>query len=57
MQYLTFPQGILYNLQNNAARIHNVNSIFYSIRYLAWLQNKIKKTNFHKIAFLVEVSG
>ena len=45
LQYLIFPQGILYNKQNDTVRTHKINSIFYSIRYLARASDENKKDN------------
>ena len=57
LQYLVFPEGILYNKQNDTVRTSKINSLFYSIPYLATTSKKIKKTTFYKIAFLVVMSG
>jgi len=35
LQYLLFPEGILYNKINDTFRNTKINSLFYSIRYLA----------------------
>ena len=45
LQYLIFPQGILYNKQNDTVRTNKVNSIFYSIRCLARTSEENKKDN------------
>ena len=45
LQYLIFPEGILYNKQNGTLRTHKVNSLFSSISYLAGVSSENKKDN------------
>ena len=43
LQYLIFPDGILYNKENNPVRTPRVNSLFTAISYLSYISAENKK--------------
>ena len=45
LQYLIFPEGILYNKQNDTVRTTKINFLFHSIAYLSGLSAENKKDN------------
>ncbi len=45
LQYLIFPEGILYNKQNDTVRTTKINFLFHSIAYLSELSAENKKDN------------
>ena len=42
LQYLTYPDGILYNKENNTLRTPRVNSLFTAISYLSYISAENK---------------
>ena len=42
LQYLIYPDGILYNKENNTVRTPRVNSIFTAISYLSYISAENK---------------
>ena len=49
LQYLVYPEGILYNKKNNTVRIPRVNSIFSAIAYLSSVSAKNKNGQPHLV--------
>jgi len=48
LQYLIFPEGILYNKKTDTVRTTRINSLFHSIYYLARISAENKKGNLLK---------
>jgi len=42
LQYLIYPDGILYNKENNTVRTPRVNSLFTAISYLSYISTENK---------------
>ncbi|MBK7308855.1 MAG: hypothetical protein IPI88_18820 [Chitinophagaceae bacterium] len=52
LQYLIFPEGILYNKQNDTVRTTKINFLFHSIAYLSELSAENKKRQpFARLSF------
>ena len=45
LQYLVFPEGILYNKKNDTVRTNKINILFSEIPYLAMVLDENKKDN------------
>ena len=48
LQYLVFPEGILYDKQKDLVRTPRINSIFAAIPVLSQVAKKNKKGHLHK---------
>jgi len=45
LQYLLFPEGMLYDKENNAVRTTKINSLFHQIAVESGVSEEIKKGN------------
>jgi len=50
LQYLLFPDGLLYSKQNDTVRTPKVNALFQAIPLLARIPRENKKSRFRKTA-------
>ena len=52
LQYLLFPEGMVYSKNYNSCRTHSVNSIFTAIAELSRVSKECKKDNLESISRL-----